>query len=151
MYISGDGSWNWEYAGGSAFVIATSTPKCPGGGSWDSTSDSRLKTVVSEYTLGLDELCNSNIRPVNYRFNGKGGTRDDGKIFVGLVAQEVEQVFPNTVSNFSAKINDTDASETTDLKSFDSSEITWALVNAVKELKTELDAAKARIATLEAA
>ena len=80
-----------------------------------------------------------------------GGTDRDNKTYVGLVAQEVEQVFPNTVSNFSAKINDSDESETTDLRRFDSSEITWALVNAVKELKTELDAAKARIATLEAA
>jgi len=151
MYTGANGEWIWEATGSSAFVIATSTPKKPSGGDWSATSDSRLKTVTSNYTLGLDELCNANIRPVNYQYNGKGGTNADGKTYVGLVAQEVEQVFPNSVTQFSAKINDSDASETSDLRQFDGSEIKWALVNAVKELKTELDAAKARIATLEAA
>ena len=151
MYTGANGEWIWEATGSSAFVIATSTPKKPSGGDWSATSDSRLKTVTSNYTLGLDELCNANIRPVNYQYNGKGGTNADGKTYVGLVAQEVEQVFPNSVTQFSAKINDSDASETSDLRQFDGSEIKWALVNAVKELKAELDAAKARIATLEAA
>ena len=149
-YWDSDGNADFYATGGSAFNVGTSTPKKPSGGDWAATSDSRLKTVVSEYTLGLDELCNSNVRPVNYQYNGKGKTNADGKTYVGLVAQEVEQVFPNTVSHFSAKINDSDANETTDLRTFDGGEIKWALVNAVKELKAELDSAKARITALEA-
>ena len=149
-YWDSDGNADFYATGGSAFNVGTSTPKKPSGGDWAATSDSRLKTVVSEYTLGLTELCNSNVRPVKYQYNGKGKTNADGKTYVGLVAQEVEQVFPNTVSHFSAKINDSDADETTDLRTFDGGEIKWALVNAVKELKAELDAAKARITALEA-
>ena len=149
-YWDSDGNANWYASGSSAFVIATSTPKKPSGGDWSATSDSRLKTVTGEYTLGLTELCNSNVRPVKYQYNGKGDTTADGKTYVGLVAQEVEQVFPDTVIQYSAKINDTDANETTDLRMFDGGEIKWALVNAVKELKAELDSAKARITALEA-
>ena len=149
-YWDSDGNADFYATGGSAFNVGTSTPKKPSGGDWAATSDSRLKTVVSEYTLGLTELCNSNVRPVKYQYNGKGKTNADGKTYVGLVAQEVEQVFPNTVSHFSAKIHDSDANETTDLRQFDGGEIKWALVNAVKELKAELDAAKARITALEA-
>jgi hypothetical protein len=144
------GNCNWYHNGSNAFVIATSTPKKPSGGDWSATSDSRLKTVTGEYTLGLDELCNSNVRPVKYQYNGKADTTADGKTYVGLVAQEVEQVFPDTVTQYSRKINDSDANETTDLRQFDGGEIKWALVNAVKELKAELDSAKARITALEA-
>jgi Tfp pilus assembly protein FimT len=149
-YWDSDGNANWYASGSSAFVIATSTPKKPSGGDWSATSDSRLKTVTGEYTLGLTELCNSNVRPVKYQYNGKADTTADGKTYVGLVAQEVEQVFPDTVTQYSRKINDSDANETTDLRQFDGGEIKWALVNAVKELKAELDSAKARITALEA-
>jgi len=149
-YWDSAGNCEWYHNGSSAFVIATSTPKKPSGGDWSATSDSRLKTVTGEYTLGLTELCNSNVRPVKYQYNGKADTTADGKTYVGLVAQEVEQVFPDTVTQYSRKINDSDANETTDLRQFDGGEIKWALVNAVKELKAELDAAKARITALEA-
>ena len=78
-YWDSDGNANWYASGSSAFVIATSTPKKPSGGDWSATSDSRLKTVTGEYTLGLTELCNSNVRPVKYQYNGKADTTADGK------------------------------------------------------------------------
>ena len=148
-YWDSSGNVDFYASGGTAFNVGTSTPRKPSGGDWTASSDSRLKTVTGEYTLGLDEICNSNVRPVKYQYNGKADTTADGKTYVGIVAQEVEQVFPDTVIQYSAKMNESDENETTDLRMFDGGELKWALVNAVKELKTELDSAKARIAVLE--
>ena len=148
-YWDSSGNVDFYASGGTAFSVGTSTPRKPGGGDWTASSDSRLKNVVGEYTLGLTELCNSNVRPIKYQYNGKADTSADNKTYVGLIAQEVEQVFPDTVIQYSAKMNESDENETTDLRMFDAGEIRWALVNAVKELKTELDAAKARITILE--
>ena len=49
---------------------------------------------------------------------------------------------PETVDTYKAKLNPSDTSET-EIKRFDATEITWLLVNAVKELKAEIDALKA--------
>ena len=56
----------------------------------------------------------------------------------GVIAQEIESIFPECVetSNKGAKTVDADA-------------ITWALVNAIKELSAKNDALEARIAALE--
>ena len=149
-YWDSSGNVDFYASGGTAFNVGTSTPRKPSGGDWTASSDSRLKNVVGEYTLGLTELCNSNVRPIKYQYNGKADTTADGKTYVGLIAQEVEQVFSDTVIQYSAKMNESDENETTDLRMFDAGEIKWALVNAVKELKAELDSAKARITALEA-
>jgi hypothetical protein len=42
------------------------------------------------------------------------------------------------------KMNPDDA-ETTDVQYFDVSELTWVMVNAIKELKAEVDALKAQL------
>jgi hypothetical protein len=127
-----------------------------GGGSWGNSSDERVKRDIEDYTAGLSDIIK--LRPRSYYLNGKGGLSPLGddmvndQQFFGVVAQEVvaEDVFDECLSTRSAKLNDDDAEET-DLYVWDASALTYAMVNAFKELKTELDAAKARIATLEAA
>jgi hypothetical protein len=64
----------------------------------------------------------------------------DGTERIGMVAQEVEQVLPETVTQRGAYI---DGQPVNDLRDFDPTNIIYALVNAVKELT-------ARIETLEA-
>jgi sugar (pentulose or hexulose) kinase len=62
------------------------------------------------------------------------------RTFIGLIAQEVEQTaFSNIVGT------DPDG-----YKTVDSSEIIFALVNAVKELSTEVNILKTKVANLEA-
>ena len=116
------------------------------GTSWANPSDARIKANVVDYTPGLREI--NQLRPVSYELNGKGGFRA-GTMGVGVIAQEVMQVLPNTVSTFSAKLDEAD-SELTDLYRFDATEITWALVNAVKELNARLSVAEARTSHLTA-
>ena len=57
---------------------------------------------------------------------------------LGVIAQEIQEVLPDMVKT-----------ESTGVMTVDPDNMTWYLVNAVKELKAELDAAKARITELE--
>ena len=73
---------------------------------------------------GLDATCIS-----------KWDTSNEGRIQVGVIAQELEEVLPNSIIN-NEKYGD---------KEVDSDAITWHLVNAVKELSAENTALKARL------
>jgi len=98
-----------------------------GGGSWAATSDARLKTVDSDYEHGLDAL--SGLRPVRYHYkenNPRGEPTD--RPFIGLVAQEAMTVMPELVAMRDDGYYDLDPSA-----------LTFALINAVKELKAAND------------
>ncbi len=72
------------------------------------------------------------VEPVNYKYNGKGGLSTEGQ-HVGLIAQQVEKIFPYMVGHFNGKLEETDANET-DILSLDASALSYVMVNAIKEL-----------------
>jgi hypothetical protein len=104
-----------------------------GGGTWSATSDARAKKDVVNYSLSTTELLT--LRPVSYKYNGQYGTKDSGASYVGLVAQEVQS------TPFASMVNSYDK-DGVNILSIDSSQLVFALINAVKELS-------ARIKTLE--
>jgi len=110
----------------------------PGGGSWDGASDSRLKENIIPYTKGLTEILL--IDPVTYEYNGLAGTTK-GEKYTGVIAQEIKEIFPETVSIYKAKLNENDE-EATDLYNFNASDLTFALINAVKQLSAEIELLK---------
>ena len=57
-------------------------------------------------------------------------------------------VLPDTVDTYRAKLNVEDEQET-DIKRFDATEITWLLVNAVKEQQNLITFLTERIQSLE--
>ncbi len=146
-------TFSWGY-GGSAncfhdpVAIGTSDPGSytlavngsaakTGGGSWDNFSDARLKEINGEYEHGLSKI--SKLNPVKYNY-----TRDNDlelpteEQYVGVVAQEVQSVIPEAVKENSdgyLMVNN--------------DPIIWAMVNAIKELKSENDALKERLEALE--
>jgi len=61
----------------------------------------------------------------------------------------VMQVLPDTVDTYSAKLNPDDAEEI-DIKRFDATEITWLLVNSIKEQQALITDLQTRLAALEA-
>lgn len=96
-------------------------------------SDERLK-IFSPSPYGLDEILA--ITPIRYRWNEIGRTysgQSTERDFVGFSAQNVKQVIPEAV--WVSK---------DDYLGFDDRPVIAALVNAVKELKAEIDALKAR-------
>jgi hypothetical protein len=121
--------------------LSTDSAAKPTTNTWTIASDSRIKTVKGEYAKGLTEICQ--VRPVRYEYNGKGGFAADGKEQVSILAQELAEVFPECVGTFSAKLNESDA-EDTELYNYNGHAITFALINAIKELKAEIDLLKSR-------
>jgi hypothetical protein len=112
---------------------------------WIIASDARIKKNITAYTKGLAELKQINIK--NFEFNGLGNSIDGAK-GLGVIADEIQQVLPNSVGTNKVKLNKDDA-ERVDLKHFDSTELVYLLVNAVKELNAKVDAQAAEIATLK--
>lgn len=115
------------------------------GTTWINPSDARLKDNVVSYTKGLNELVQ--IQPKSFTFNGKAGSAA-GLNAVGIIADEIQQVLPNTVQKRLAKLNPDDAQQT-EIKYFDASELTWVMVNAIKELSAKVDQLQTEIAALK--
>jgi hypothetical protein len=150
---------------GSGNVTILGTGSKPGGGAWADSSDARIKTVLGDYTSGLDAILA--LHPVRYSFKGnwrhappppiEGATGDGsdeldqhgphdadadaGTEFIGLIAQEAEGPMPEMVSQQSAII---DGERVEDMRFLNTTALSFALVNAVKELT-------ARVAALETA
>jgi len=59
---------------------------------WNGVSDDRTKRDVADYKSGLAEILQP--KPIEFCFNGQGGTPDDGKRHVGLSAQATKPVMP---------------------------------------------------------
>ncbi|MFZ2620769.1 MAG: tail fiber domain-containing protein, partial [Alphaproteobacteria bacterium] len=118
---------------------ATGTAYKPGGGTWTATSDARLKTVDSPYQHGLREI--TALRPVNFHYR-KGNIRNEpsDRAFVGLVAQEVQKVMPEAVKLRGDGYLDLDATP-----------ISYAVINAIQELKADNDNLRAELNALKKA
>lgn len=144
VYAYGRGGSNdpglYALSDGDYAIISAGNAAKPGGGAWTASSDSRVKENVKPYTKGLTEILLVN--PVNYEYNGLAGTTK-GKEFTGVIAQEIKDIFPETVNTYSAKLNEEDE-EKTELYNFESTALTFALINAVKELKVEIDLLKSK-------
>lgn len=138
--------------GGQAAITITPTfnvncaPYCPGGGAWGNASDARIKSVLGDYTTGLDAILA--LRPISYRYRGNDTesasgisphkvAAERGTVFVGLVAQEAEHAFPGMVTKRKGFI---DGREHGDVRDLNNSELVYALVNAVKALATRVAA-----------
>jgi hypothetical protein len=126
-------------------ILAGSTAQKATGTTWSNPSDQRLKDNIRDYTKGTTELMQVRVR--EWEYNGKGGTTE-GLKGLGVVADEVMTVLPDTVETYDAKLN-VDDEETTAIKKFDATEITWLLVKTVQEQQTIINDLKARIETLE--
>jgi len=115
--------------------LSTDSAAKPTSNTWTIVSDERLKEDIQPFTDGLDTVVQ--INPVSYRLNGKAA-RPRGAEGIGVVAQDVINIAPYTISTFMAKLEPEDA-EKTEFYSFDSSPFTFVLINAIKELKAQKD------------
>src|SRR5262249_30835429 len=109
-------------------------------GTMTQSSDARLKKRIRRLESTLDKL--ARIRGVSYLPRQAGGRAQDvpGKQSIGVIAQEVEAVFPELVSTF----------EGVSYKGVEYGGLTAVLLEAVKELKAALDPIADRVASLEA-
>jgi Chaperone of endosialidase len=112
-------------------------------GQWAAISDSRVKDNIQDYIPGLNAVLA--LQPRTFTFKAETG-RDVGIRYTSLIAQEAETAMPDLVTTGYGKEGDI---ELNDMRTFDPTNIQYALINSVKELKSQLDAALARIAQLE--
>ena len=123
------------------FYISGSTAYKTGGGTWTATSDSRVKKNVTTYTSTLADM--ATLRPITFQYNGDYGTVDDGKVFHGFIAQEVMQTpFRDMVGTYD--YYDKDTQQTTPLYTVNTTELIFALVNSVNELKARIEALESK-------
>lgn len=114
--------------------------KTLGGSLWVVPSDKRIKKDIKPFKDSLKLL--KKVMPVWYQYNGKAETDDTDKN-VGIIAQEIQEIFPYMVSEYKAKLNPSDTA-TTDLLSFDGSALKFVIINAIKELDARLTALEAQ-------
>jgi hypothetical protein len=124
----------------------------PGGGLWGALSDLRTKRDVTLHTpnpLGVLSL-----NPIEFYYNGEGGTQDSGQRFVGFGAQPLlETDFAHWVTKSSMAIDgqvwnaDTHAPED-QLYQVDSSNLVYELLGVVKSQAAAIDALTARLDAL---
>jgi hypothetical protein len=115
------------------------------GSSWISVSDERLKSNIQVYKKGLSEILQ--ITPKTFEFNGKAGTQA-GQSQVGIIAQEIKDVLPESINTFNKKLEETDETET-ELYDFNQDPLVYTLLNAVKELSARIHTLENKIQTLE--
>jgi hypothetical protein len=112
--------------------------------SWSTTSDQRLKKNIVDNTEGLDKIVQIRVRNFEYRTAEEvtelpaHSVIDKQGVQLGVIAQELREVCPDCVKE-----------ESTGVISVDSDNIFWHMVNAIKDLKAELDTVKAELAALK--
>ena len=129
-----------SWAGSEAIQLAAGgTANKPGGGSWGTTSDKRVKEGIADYATSLAEL--RQLTPRSYRYIGNPNT------YIGLVAQEAEAAMPELVTKGEGKLPD--GTEVDDFRHLDQTPLTFALINAVKEMATRIEALEAEVQSLK--
>ena len=105
---------------------------------WANPSDIRIKKNITPYGAGLKELLQ--LQPVQFEHNGFADTVD-GTVCWGYLADDVAAVMPECVSTHTKKLAD---EKEVDLQMLDTSNISLAVVNAIKELAARVTALEAR-------
>jgi hypothetical protein len=96
-----------------------------------------MKDVKGVYSKGLEAI--SALRPVRFTYKaGNPRNLPSGQEQIGFVAQEVQKIFPEAVSEGADGYLD-----------FNMHAVNVALVNAVRELKAENELLKERLEKLE--
>lgn len=143
VIVAGEG--NLSGSANQALQVNGSAFKNDGNANWAFTSDARVKEDVRDLEVGLTQL--RRVRPVRYRYNGRAGTRA-GLPGVGILGQEIEQIFPETIEKVPAAANS--ANEIDDLRIFNPSALTFVLINAVKELADKVEKLEQALASSDA-
>jgi len=107
--------------------------------SFPTSSDDRLKTNVEPLTNVLDRL--QHVRAVSFDWNDvyQAMGRASGHREIGVIAQDVEAVFPELVSKWGEQ----------GYRAVDYGRMTAVLIEAIKELRAENDELRQRLESLE--
>jgi hypothetical protein len=101
---------------------------------WSTTSDQRLKKNIADNNDGLDKINSIRVRNFEYRLPEEVDAElkpsdavNRNGVQLGVIAQELQAVLPECVKT-----------ESTGVMSVDTDNLTWYLINAVKELSARV-------------
>ena len=126
---------------GYQLLLSLNSAAKPSTSTWTITSDSRVKTNINPYTKGLETILA--INPITYDYNGKAGFDPTTIGNIGIIAQDVLNIIPESINTYQTKLNEEDE-EKTELYNFDSHALTFILINAVKQLSAEIELLKSK-------
>lgn len=106
-------------------------------GAWNSSSDARMKTDITQIAGALDKLANIG----GYTYLKQGVPE------AGVIAQEVESVLPQSVTQTELKLND--GSVLKDARGININGVVALLVEALKEERAAREGLESRLAALE--
>jgi hypothetical protein len=108
---------------------------------WSTTSDQRLKKNIADNNDGLSKINSIRVRNFEYRLPEEVDAElkptdaiQKSGVQLGVIAQELQAILPECVKT-----------ESTGVMSVNSDNLTWYMINAIKELKAENDSLKARL------
>jgi hypothetical protein len=107
---------------------------------WSVTSDQRLKKNIVDNNTGLEKITQIQVRNFEYRLEDeitelpKDQAIKNAGVQFGVIAQEIQVVLPDCVKT-----------ESTGVMSINTDNLIWYAINAIKELKAEVDSLKAQI------
>ena len=133
LYIQGGSSGhNFRNSGGSTMATLDNSGNFVAVGNVTAYSDARLKTNVNTINDALSIV--GKLRGVSFDW------KESGKHSIGVIAQEVEEIIPEVVLT---NVNTDPATGTeVEVKSVDYGKIVGVLINAINELKAEVDELK---------
>ena len=131
-YFQFQGALEFRKTNGASAVTISQAGDLTASGNVTAYSDARLKTDISTINDALG-ICGK-LRGVSYKW------LKDGSAGIGVIAQEVEEVIPEVVLT---NVNtDPATGEEKEIKSVDYGKIVGVLINAINELKAEIDELK---------
>jgi hypothetical protein len=107
---------------------------------WSVSSDQRLKKNIVDNNVGLDKVAQIQVRNFEYRTEDeitelpKNQAIKKQGVQLGVIAQELQAILPDCIKE-----------ESTGVFSVNSENITWHLINAIKELNAKVIALEARL------
>jgi hypothetical protein len=112
---------------------------------WSVSSDRRLKKNIVDNTEGLSKIAQIRVRNFEYRVEDEVTELPKDQVIkkegvqLGVIAQELQEICPDCVKE-----------ESTGVLSVNQENISWQMVNAIKDLKTLNDTQAATITALTA-
>ena len=127
-YLTGKGN-NTVFLGGSAGAYNGEN-----NAAFNTTSDKRIKKNIEDNNTGLDKIKQIQVKNFEYRTEDEidelpkeSAIKKEG-IQIGVIAQEIMEILPDTVKQ-----------ESTGCYAVNPDNLTWYLINAVKELSTKVE------------
>jgi len=129
----GDSTFFVYAGGGTSFNGGNTT-------TWTTTSDRRIKKNIVDNNEGLEKITAIKVRNFEYRLPEEITEVDKDQaitksgVQLGVIAQELQEVCPDCVTE-----------QSTGVLSVNTDDVFWHMVNAIKELKQEVDSLKAQL------